>query len=49
MNNLSLAWKENAFHTITCELNLRWQKDIPLMNNATEQAIGQMKMRIRTV
>ena len=26
-----------------------WQKDVPWTNNATEQAIGRMKMRSRTV
>jgi hypothetical protein len=26
-----------------------WQKDVPWTNNGTEQAIGRMKMRARTV
>ncbi len=26
-----------------------WQPDVPWTNNATEQAIGRMKMRSRTV
>jgi transposase-like protein len=53
--------KSRSALTQLCELLIRlseywssyrvfdWQKDVPWTNNATEQAIGRMKMRSRTV
>ena len=33
----------------SCFRTFAWQKDVPWTNNGTEQIIGRMKMRSRTV